>query len=102
VLFIQAHPLRFGIATKEPWYLHGIEVYNASHDQFCNKAAELWADLYDREYNHEGRRFIRTSGSDHHREGQWANAGIETESPITDMAQLVDVLRSGEYTLLKG
>lgn len=102
VLVIQAHPLRFGIATRQPWYLHGIEVYNASHDNFCNKAADLWADLCEREYNYKDVRFIRTSGSDHHSKGQWANAGIETEMEIKDMAQLVDVLRNGEYTLLRG
>lgn len=102
VLMIQAHPLRFGIATKEPWYLHGIEVYNASHDRFCNRAAEVWADLYDSEFNKDGRRFIRTSGSDHHSAGQWANAGIVTDSPIKDMPQLVDVLKSGKYELLRG
>ncbi len=102
VLVIQAHPLRFRIATREPWYLHGIEVYNASHDNFCNKAADLWADLCDREFYDGEPRYIRTSGSDHHHEGQWANAGIETDFEIKDMAQLVDVLKSGEYTLLKG
>ncbi|MBQ7827362.1 MAG: hypothetical protein IJ386_03770 [Clostridia bacterium] len=102
VLVIQAHPLRFRIATREPWYLDGIEVYNASHDNFCNKAADLWADLCDREFYDGEPKFIRTSGSDHHSAGQWANAGIVTESPIKTMDELVNVLRGGEYELLRG
>ncbi len=100
LLVIQAHPMRFKFGPREPWFLHGIEVYNASHNNICNKAAKLWADLYDKEYNTEGRRFIRTSGSDHHRAGQWANAGIETDFEIKDMDTLIETLKSGNYRLL--
>lgn len=102
VIIIQAHPLRFGIAITEPRYLHGVEVYNASHDNFCNRTAEAWADIYDNEFNKDGRRFIRTSGSDHHVVGQRANAGIVTGFEIKDNADLLRTLRSGEYELLRG
>lgn len=102
LLVIQAHPLRFGIATREPWYLHGIEVYNAAHHSFCNKAAELWVELYNKEYNEDGRRFICTSGSDHHGSHQTACGGIETNSPITTMDELISTLKSGDYKLLRG
>lgn len=102
VTVIQAHPMRFGIAVTEPWFVDGLEVYNASHDPYCNEAAEIWAAMYDPKYNRENRRFILTSGSDHHREGQWANGGIETEEPIRNMDDLLKVLWSGEYTLLRG
>lgn len=101
VLLIQAHPLRFGIETNEPWYLHGIEVFNGGHHDFCNKAAEAWADIYDKEFNTEGRRFIRTSGSDHHNSDQLIRGGIVTDTEIKNVSELIDTLKSGNYTLIR-
>ncbi|MBP3378021.1 MAG: hypothetical protein J6L96_04675 [Clostridia bacterium] len=101
VIMIQAHPLRCGIIPRDPWYIHGAELYNASHDPFYNRIAEAWADVYDNEFNHDGRRFIRTSGSDHHSDGQRACGGIVTDFEIKNNADLLSVLRSGEYELLR-
>lgn len=101
LIVVQAHPLRFGMRVTEPWYLDGVEVYNGSHDPFCNDAAELWASLYEKKYmREEGRRVIRTSGSDRHGAHNRICGGIETDSPITCMAELTETLRSGDYRLI--
>lgn len=105
VLVIQAHPLRPGMTVKNPRYLHGIEVFNGSlgdhHPPHCNDAAAAYADVFDR-YNTSGKPLIRTSGSDHHNKGAVVNGGIETDAPICTMDELVAVLRSGEYSLIRG
>jgi len=100
IVIVQAHPLRFNIRTVEPWYLDGVEIFNAAHNQYCNDAAMIWADLYDKFYNREDRYFIRTSGSDHHQSWQEIAGGIETDSPILTMADLVSTLRGGNYRLI--
>lgn len=106
VLVIQAHPLRPGMTCKNLCFLHGIEVFNGStgghHPHYCNDAAEALADIYDSRCNTSGKPFIRTSGSDHHYYGAIVNGGIETDAPIRTMDELVAVLRSGKYSLIKG
>ena len=100
IIIVQAHPLRFNIRTREPWLLDGIEIYNGGHHQFCNDAAMAWADLYDHHYNDDGRYFIRTSGSDHHRPDQFATGGIETDEPLITIEDVVTTLKSGNYRLV--
>ena len=93
-LLIQAHPFRNNITVSNPAFLHGIEVYNGhiGHPE-RNFIAEMWAN----EYPH----LIKTSGTDLHYAYVPATGGILTEEKITSMEQLVNVLKSGSYTLLK-
>ena len=92
-LFIQAHPFRNGMKVVGPWCLDGVEVFNGhmGHDS-RNDIANAWADKYN---------LIKTSGTDFHYADSPANGGILTEAEITSMEQLVEILKSGNYTLNK-
>lgn len=93
-LFIQAHPFRCGCAVTEDWVLDGIEVFNGHPCQKNhNSISEEWAKLYPQ--------YILTSGSDHHDEKAYPDAGILTKAPITSEKQLAQVLRSGDYMLVR-
>ena len=92
-LFIQAHPFRNNMTVIHPDMLDGVEVFNGhmGHDS-RNDIADMWADKYG---------LIKTSGTDFHYETSPANGGIITEEEITSMDQLVEILKSGNYTLNK-
>lgn len=98
VIVIQAHPFRNGMTVVDHGCLDGAEVYNGEAGDIANSTAKFWAEQCSAK--HPG--FIITSGSDHHRADQVPTGGIETEIPITTMDELCTVLRSGEYTLLRG
>ena len=100
ILVIQAHPFRVGSVPADPDLLDGAEIFNVCNPADVNKSAEAWAAEYAD--SHPDRRFILTSGSDHHKVSHRAAGGIVTESPITDMDELMGVLKSGEYELLRG
>lgn len=93
LLFIQAHPFRDGMTIIPHWDLDGVEAYNGhkGHDS-RNEIADLWADKYN---------LIKTSGTDFHYGHVPTNAGILTEEKITSMDQLVEILKSGKYKLIK-
>lgn len=92
-LFYQAHPFRNGMRVTKPELLDGIEVYNGHiGQQSRNDIAYMWAEKF-------GLRKI--SGSDYHHDNHIIGAGIETEMPITSEAQLVEVLRNQNYTLIR-
>ena len=92
-LFYQAHPFRNGMRVTKPELLDGIEVYNGHiGQQSRNDIAYMWAEKF-------GLRKI--SGSDYHHDNHIIGAGIETEMPITSEAQLVEVLRDQNYTLIR-
>ena len=55
--------------------------------------AEAWAEKYGK---------IKTSGTDHHDPDHQPRGGILTDFPITSEKQLIEVLRSGNYELIKG
>ena len=90
-LFIQAHPFRNGMVVVRPEFLDGVEVFNGhfGHDS-RNDVAEHWADKFG---------FIKTSGTDFHYIDSPANGGILTDVEITSIEQLVEILKSGSYTL---
>ena len=94
LLFIQAHPFRNSMTVVRPDFLDGVEVFNGhmGHDS-RNEIAEAWADKFG---------LIKTSGTDFHYNHVPANAGILTENEILDMQSLVQTLKSGNYTLIKG
>lgn len=97
-LCIQAHPYRDRTYITNPRllpleFIDGIEVYNYSNKPQNNVLAEEFAKNYPD--------LILTSGADAHTEDLMSNAGIETTVRITDEQQLVNVLKSGNYTLIK-
>ncbi|MBQ4511133.1 MAG: PHP domain-containing protein [Clostridia bacterium] len=91
MLFIQAHPFRNWMMVIEPRMIDGVEVFNGhfGHDS-RNEIANMWAEKYN---------LIKTSGTDYHYITSPANGGIFTDDEITDMAQLVEILKSGSYKL---
>lgn len=92
-LFIQAHPFRNGMTVVRPEHLDGVEVFNGhfGHDS-RNEIAEMWAEKFD---------LIKTAGTDFHYMTSPANGGILTECEITSTEQLIEILKSGNYTLNK-
>ena len=92
-LFIQAHPFRNGMVVVQPNELDGVEVFNGhkGHDS-RNDIADAWADKFG---------LIKTSGTDFHYITSPANGGIFTEKEITTMEELIETLKSGNYTLNK-
>lgn len=93
LLFIQAHPFRNTMTVINPAFLDGVEVYNGhkGHDS-RNEIADMWADKYG---------LIKTSGTDFHYPHVPANAGILTDEKITTSEQLLEILKSGSYSLIK-
>lgn len=92
-LLIQAHPFRNDMTVVPPYLLDGVEVFNGhmGHDS-RNDIANMWADKHS---------LIKTSGTDFHYADVPVNAGIMTSEKITDMKMLVEILKSGNYTLIK-
>ena len=88
---VQAHPFRNNMVVKNPKSLFGIEVYNGGTESFRNEMARIYAEHYGK---------VMTSGSDIHIIDALAKGGIATERKITCSRDLVDVLRSGEYSLI--
>lgn len=95
MVFVQAHPFRPYIYRTNPKYLDGCEIYNAKNNASgINQKAEKWAEKNNMK--------IRTGGSDLHRETQMDNiSGIITEQKITNNDELVAVLRSGNYEIIR-
>lgn len=96
MLLVQAHPFRFWMTRVDPAYLHGIEVFNghANHHSH-NDISELWAKHFYKE------NLILTSGTDNHHTWQTPTGGILTAEPIRTNDQLVGILRSGEYDIIR-
>lgn len=93
LFIIQAHPFRPCMTFMYPDHVDAVEVYNGhpGHDSH-NFLAEAFADFYGK---------IKTSGTDHHDKDHDPRGGILTDEPITSEAQLIKVLRSGKYELIK-
>ncbi len=92
-LFLQAHPFRKFITRANPEYLDGVEVFNGKADKEANDNSLKWAE----EINAK----IKTSGSDCHRETGVGLGGIITEEPIKTNDDLIRILKSGKYKLIK-
>ncbi len=92
-LFLQAHPFRKLITRADPKYLDGVEVFNGKADKEANQNSEKWAE----EINAP----VRTSGSDCHRESGVGLGGIITTEPIKTNDDLIRILKSGNYKLIK-
>ncbi|MBR5552468.1 MAG: PHP domain-containing protein [Clostridia bacterium] len=92
-LIVQAHPFRNKMTVCDPTPLFGIEVYNGGTEPFRNEMAEIFASHYEK---------AMTSGSDFHSPAALGRGGIFCEKKIKTPKDLVDVLKSGDYRLIKG
>lgn len=95
MIFLQAHPFRPYIFRTNPKYLDGCEIYNAKDkDKGINEKSVIWAERHNMK--------IRTGGADFHREAHIENAsGIITSEPIKTNSDLVRILTSGKFKILK-
>lgn len=92
-VIVQAHPFRSYIHRANPKYIDGCEIFNGKdRDKDFNQKAQEWAKK-----ENFG---IVTGGADFHRESQKGNAsGIITEEKINSNADLVRILKSGNYEI---
>lgn len=98
VLCIQAHPFRERDYIPKARMLpleciDGIEVYNFCNTEKNNIEAELEAAQHPE--------FILVSGADAHKKEDVCFGGIQTTMRICNGVELVKVLKSGEYKLIK-
>ncbi len=91
-IVVQAHPFRDNMTVCNPAPLFGIEGYNGGTDKFRNEMAKVYAKHYKK---------AATSGSDFHDVTHLARGGITTNQKIYTSKDLVDVLRSGDYSLIE-
>lgn len=97
-LCIQAHPYRDRSYITNPRllpieYIDGFEVFNYGNSQDANCRAEEVAKQYPD--------LILTSGGDVHSSGNVCYGGIETDVRIKNEKELVKILKSKVYSLLK-
>lgn len=98
VLLIQSHPFLEksyipvpGVLPLE--YIDGIEVHNSGKKDEFNKKAEAFAM--------EHSSLIRTSGGDAHSPSNCCKGGIISPVRISSPKKLVEVLKSGSYSLIR-
>ena len=92
LLLVQAHPFRRGMTVVDPQLLDGVEAFNGHSGQKSrNYLANELADRCG---------LIKTSGSDFHHPTHSPCGGIVTDQPITSVPQLIEILKSGNYTLI--
>lgn len=92
-LLIQAHPNRTYCTPADPQYLDGVEVYNMH--PFHTNQNELTLALADAHPH-----LIRTGGSDCHEPRHLGRGGILTEILPENEAELVALLKSGNYKII--
>lgn len=90
-LVYQAHPFRPFIRRCNPRYLDGVEIYNGHTPAAANAQAAAWAKEIGKPV---------LSGGDCHRPEGDSHGGIVTRRPIRSNADLLDVLRGQDYTLI--
>ena len=88
---VQAHPFRDNMTVVSPDLLFGVEAHNGRTSPFRNKMARDYAEHYGK---------VMTSGSDFHKMKDLAKGGIVTPRTVTCSAELVELLKSGDYSLI--
>ena len=91
-LVFQAHPFRPYILRCNPDYIDGIEVFNGKCDAPTNYKALQWAIATGK---------LMSSGSDFHTTAHLARGGIITDEPIKNNRDLVRILKSRHYRLIR-
>ncbi len=89
---VQAHPFRNKMTICDPEKLFGFEVFNYPTEPFRNEMAKMFALHYGKPM---------TSGSDFHGSGHLAKGGIIANKKVLTPKDLIEVLRSGEYSLIE-
>ncbi len=97
-LCIQAHPYRDRAYIKNPSILpldciDGIEVFNLANEDNANQSAAEFA------LKHPD--LLLSSGADDHNSKYLCHAGIAVDTRIRDEKQLVSILKSKDYTIIK-
>lgn len=94
LVFLQAHPFRRDSEVTDWKILDGYEIFNGNPRHYsCNPMAEEWAKYHNKS--------IVTSGSDFHEPEDGCHGGVYFQKKITTPQELVEELKSGNYTLLK-
>ena len=95
MIFVQAHPFRPFLFRSMPKNLDGCEIANAKNNgSGVNEKAEEWAKKFSSP--------VLVGGSDLHRESQADKmGGIITEEKIRTNADLLRILKSGNYEIIK-
>lgn len=92
-IVLQAHPFRDFMLRINPKYLDGTEAHNGKTNPEQNEKAVRWAEKNNMR--------ILVSGSDFHRKEHLAKGGIITDTPIKTNGDLLNILHSGNYELIK-
>jgi len=92
-LIFQAHPYRTGMAPASSQLIDGLEVYNGNRRHDSNNAK---AFSYAEKHN-----LKKISGSDFHEYEDLARGGIAALEIPADMSDLITLLKSGNYKLIK-
>ncbi len=93
----QAHPFREAHYIDHirlyPRVVDAIEVINANRTPTENKMARLYAEQYG---------FLMIAGSDNHLGGRQKNfAGLQSETPIDSVFELIEGIRNGTLTIFE-
>lgn len=88
-LLVQAHPHRGECSPADPRLVDGYEVRNRNND---NGLTQALADQHPQ--------LVQLSGSDFHRPEHACWGGIQVDALPGNEAELVSLLRRGDYTLL--
>ena len=92
-LLYQAHPFRpYIVRAGVMKYLDGVEVFNGKCSASENQKSFEWAKKNGK---------LMVYGSDFHVEKNLAKGGIITETPIKSNDDLLNVLKSGQFTLVR-
>jgi predicted metal-dependent phosphoesterase TrpH len=91
-LLIHAHPYRNGGEPTSAAALDGVEVINANHNQNNRNELALSFALQNG--------LLQTSGSDCHQKSHIGTGGILVDHLPENDAELVALLRSGNYALI--
>lgn len=97
MIFAQPHPFRNDMKIVNPDYLDAVEVFNGNlgkNNRNRNDIARMWAEKFDK---------IQLSGSDTHDADyeKKDRAGIITEEPVRTNEDLLRILRSRNYELIR-
>lgn len=91
-LVFEAHPFRPFRTRCNPDYIDGVEVYNGKTPKSQNDKAYEWAKENNK---------LMVSGSDFHVYENLAKGGIITDIPIKSNADLLEVLKSQNFEMIK-
>lgn len=92
-LLLQAHPNRSWCTPSDPKFLDGVEVYNMH--PFHSNQNELTVAMAEANPH-----LVRTGGSDCHKPEHLGRGGIISETLPRDEAELVALLKSGNYKII--